>query len=368
MTDYPDVPESWLGLCPKFPVTQASAAVLIGQPDVIPASPPDGSGSPGSSGRIRHGITIGTGSLMAIIRNRQLLWFTFLSGLVMLLLIAAQAWRITHIENRISFVIPIPFDNSFWVNPFLVFDMQLLLLEMVCLSFFTLVLAGLVLHRNGNKGKKPASIRESITGINGHAGSLLALSLALAVIATIVYMITSQSQFIGKIVHAITMTLFWLPYAYYVPNELFSTLYFASEIMFINAILLLVALYVVPGIVLEKKGLIPALAGAATSIRETWREMLGCLLVLGAIFLGVAAIALLIGQSPLLLNRDYDFFLSRGQLLMTIVCYGFIIACWLLMAVGATAAGVALSDLYTSVMTVRVPSVTEEKTEEPVQA
>ena len=83
--------------------------------------------------------------------------------------------------------------------------------------------------------------------------------------------------------------------------------------------------------------------------------MLGCLLVLGAIFLGVAAIALLIGQSPLLLNRDYDFFLSRGQLLMTVVCYGFILACWMLIAVGSTAAGVAIADLYTYGKTGRVP-------------
>ncbi len=350
MTRVSDVVGNWLGLCRKPPVVRALPVILDIEPDAGHPAQPDGSGSPGSSGRIRRGITIGTGSLKAIIHDRQLLWFTFFSGLVMLFLITAEGWMITHYDYSSRFSIGIPFGEAYWV-----LDMRLFLLEMVCLSFFTLVLAGLVLHRNGNKGIKPASIHESFTGINGHAGSLLALSLGLAVIATIVYMITSQSQFVGRIVHAITITLFWLPYAYYVPNELFSTLYFAAEIMFINAILLLVALYVVPGIVLEKKGLVPALAGAATSINKTWREMLGCLLVLGAIFLGVAAIALLIGQSPLLLNRDYDFFLSRGQLLMTVVCYGFILACWMLIAVGSTAAGVAIADLYTYGKTGRVP-------------
>jgi len=62
----------------------------------------------------------------------------------------------------------------------------------------------------------------------------------------------------------------------------------------------------------------------------------------------VAAIALVIGQSPLLLNHDYDFFLqiSRGQVLMTAACYGFVAACGALLAVGSTIMGIAITDLY----------------------
>ena len=37
---------------------------------------------------------------------------------------------------------------------------------------------------------------------------------------------------------------------------------------------------------------------------------------------------------------------SRGYLPMMVVCYGFIVACWILMAAGFTAAGVAIADLY----------------------
>ena len=76
--------------------------------------------------------------------------------------------------------------------------------------------------------------------------------------------------------------------------------------------------------------------------------MLGCLIVFGLIVLGVFAVGVLIGQSPALLNHDYDFFISRsrGYLPMMVVCYGFIVACWVLMAAGFTAAGVAIADLY----------------------
>jgi hypothetical protein len=125
--------------------------------------------------------------------------------------------------------------------------------------------------------------------------------------------------------------------------------FFAVEIMVINSLLFLAALYLVPAIVLDKKGLVQALAGSVTLLRRTWRELLGCTLVFGLIVIGVAAVALLIGQSPALLSHDYDFFISRsrGYLPMMVVCYGFIIACWALMAVGFTTAGVALADLYT---------------------
>ena len=99
---------------------------------------------------------------------------------------------------------------------------------------------------------------------------------------------------------------------------------------------------------LESKRLLPALAGSVTLMTKTWREMLGCILVFGTIILGVLGIALVIGQSPLLLSHDYDFFLQfyRGKVLMTVACYGFLLACGVLMAIGSTVIGIAIAELY----------------------
>ncbi len=96
-------------------------------------------------------------------------------------------------------------------------------------------------------------------------------------------------------------------------------------------------------------------------MKKTWREILGCVLVFGAAVLAIVAIAVLIGQSPLLLNHDYDFFLklSRGQVLMTAVCYGFILACGVLAAVGSTVLGVAITGLYACGATDTTRPVTE---------
>jgi hypothetical protein len=306
----------------------------------------DSGGTAGGPARIRRGIGIATGSIRTLFRERHLLWFSLLAGLAILFLFVAEGWSVTHYN-----FIPLPY--SIWIpfgdSSLALFNMQLFLIEAICLSCFTGVLAGLVLYRNAGSGKKPVTIRNAFDRVNAHAGSLAALSIVMAILATVLFEIISQSQFIGKIIFTIDMAFLHLPYAYYVPNGISAMYYFSFKIMAINIVLFLLALYVVPGIVLEKKGLLPALAGSITLIKKTWRELLGCILVLGAIVLMVAAIGLLIGQSPLLLNHDYDFFLqiSRGQILMTIACYGFLFACGVLMAIGSTALGIAITELYT---------------------
>ena len=201
---------------------------------------------------------------------------------------------------------------------------------------------------DGSSEKKPVTIREAFDRVNTHAIPLATLSITMAFVATLVFELVSQSQFIGKIIFNIDMTLFYLPYAYYVPNGVSTALFFSFEIMIINIVLFLMALYVVPGMVLESKRLLPALAGSVTLMTKTWREMLGCILVFGTIILGVLGIALVIGQSPLLLSHDYDFFLQfyRGKVLMTVACYGFLLACGVLMAIGSTVIGIAIAELY----------------------
>lgn len=347
MTWLADAAGHWFGLCRKVPVLHSAPAIFMSETGTAISSPPDGSPPPSGRGSIRHGIRIATGSLGALLRERSLLWFVILSSLVMLILPLAGWWRITQTGSVLPFLLSVPVSGKVLVNTFMVFDITILLLEIVCLTGFTTILSGLILHRN-NVWKTPVRISDSFTGINGHANSLLALSFALALLATLTFEMISQTRLFGGIAHTISMALFHLPYAYYFPNELSGALYFAFTLMAINTVALLIALPVIPGIVLGNKGLFPALSGAGALMKRSWLEVLGCAVVFGLTLLGVATIALLIGQSPLLLSHDYDFFLqvSRGQVLMTVVCYVFVILCWAVMAAGLTAAGVAVADIY----------------------
>lgn len=347
----------YLGWCPNTPAMRiAPAALAVPQVALNPAHP-DGGGGDGGPGRIRRGIGIATGSIRTMVRDKRLFWFSFLAGIAILFLLVAEGWNVTHHDYTLPSLIWIPFGDS----ALIVFDLRLFLIEGICLSCFTLLLAGMVIYRNRACAGKHIRIRDAFAGINAHAGSLAALSFVMALVATALFEMSAQSQFTGKIEFAISMAMFYLPYAYYVPNEVFSALFFSFRIMVVNILLFLLALYVIPVIVLENRGFPASLAGSVILMRKTWRELLGCILVFGAIIAVVAAIALLIGQSPLLLNHDYDFFLqmSRGQVLMTIVCYGFLFACGVLMAVGSTVMGIAITELYASGIADPVHQVTD---------
>jgi hypothetical protein len=356
ITRISEIIHEWMGWCPNAPALRTAPAVLV-VPSVTvnPAQP--GSGVAGGSGRIRRGIDIATGSIKSLIRDKRLLWFSLLTSLVILFLIAAEAWTVENSGSIMPFLIPLG-------DSFLVIDTRIFLLQVICLSCFTLILAGLVQYRSREADAKPLMIREAFSAVNPHAGTLSALSIVMALAGTFLEAIATQTQLVGKIVFSISMVVFYLPYAYYIPDVFSMALFFSAIIMAITILQFLLALYVVPGIVRENKGLLSALAGSVTLMKKTWREMLGCTLVIGAIFLGVAVIALVIGQSPLLLNHDYDFFLSlsHGQLLMTVVCYGFILVCGILMAVGSTVMGIAVTDLYAYGMTGPVHRIPERGT------
>jgi hypothetical protein len=352
----------WMGWCPNAPAIRTAPAVHVVPPDHIHPAQPGGSGPAGNPGRIRDGISIATGSLKAMFRDRQLLRFTFLSGLVMLFMILAEEWNITHLHYIGSSFFSIPiggtwisFDTRFfWIginfgDTIFFVDLPLFLIDTICLFCFSTLLAGLIQYRAENRAQQLVTMRRIFHNVRTHATTLAALSVTMALFGSLLDMIIFQTLFLGKTISAIEMAVFNLPYAYYLQGEpIYVALLSSFEIMFINSVLFLVALYVVPVVILEKEGLVSSLTASFRLMRKTWRELLGCVVIYGAIVLGIAAIALVIGQSPYLLNHDFDFFInmSRGQLMMMTVCFLFLTMCWVMTAAGFTAAGIALTDLY----------------------
>ena len=280
----------------------------------------------------------------------------------MLFLILTAEWSVAHLRYIGSSFLSIPvgdalifFDTRFFMvgmsygDAIIHVDVPLFLINLVCLFCFTLLLAGLIEYRSENHSHRPVTIRGIFNHVHTHVTTLAALSGIMALFGTLLDALVFQTQFFGKIVFTIEMAVFNLPYAYYLQGEpIYMALLSSFEIMFINSVLFLVALYVVPVVILEKKGLVSSLTASFRLMKKTWRELLGCAVIYGAIVLGIAAVALVIGQSPLLLNHDFDFFInmSRGQPLMMTVCFLFLTGCWAMMAAGFTAGGIAITDLY----------------------
>jgi len=332
-----EIAEHWFGLCRKPPAFRTAPALLTAQQEIMFTDRPDSSGS----GRIRLGISIAAASLKTIFRNRDLLVFTLLSGLVMFFFIVAKVWDVQQFDETLPGLITIPFGNSL-----IVFDPWLFLVELICLSCFALLLAGLVLQRNGNKGEKTVTFREGVAGARTHTGPLALLSLAMALIATIAFGIISETEFFGYIVMIIQMAIIRIPDAY-IPYGDVMAFFYSFILLDINTVLFLFALCLVPGIVLKKTGPVPAPAGLISLIRRTWCEMLGCILVYGTIIVSVTTVALVIGQLPQLLYQGYSYHATvLTHPLMIVVYYGFILACSIIMAAGFMAAGVTIAKLY----------------------
>jgi hypothetical protein len=337
MTGISETAEHWFGLCPKAPPFRTAPALLTAPPETMVADRPDNSGS----GRIQRGVSIAAASLKTIVRNRNLLVFSFLSGLAMFFLIVAKVWDVQQFDETLPLLITIPFGTSF-----IVFDPWFFLVELICLSCFTILLAGLVLQRNGNEVKKTVTFSEGFAGAGTHIGPLAVMSLALALIATMAFGIISGIEFFGDIVMLIQMAIIWIPNAY-IPYGDVMAFFYSFLLLDINTVLFLFAICLVPLIVLKKTGPVPAPVGLISLVRRTWREILGCIIVYGTIIAGVIAVALVIGQLPQQLYQGYSYHATvLTHPLMIVVYYGFILACSIIMAAGFTAAGVAVADLY----------------------
>ena len=81
MTRVSEITGHWLGLCRKPPVFRASQAVIVLQPEPVHEGLPDGGA--GGPGTIRRGIGAALSGTKTLIHNPQLLWFSFLAGLVL---------------------------------------------------------------------------------------------------------------------------------------------------------------------------------------------------------------------------------------------------------------------------------------------
>ena len=355
--------KEYLGWCPNTPALQTAPAVLMDPPQSMNTGQPDGSGSGGRSGRVRLGVSIAAGSLKAMTHDRQLLVFSFLSGLVMFFLVYAEAWN----EGQHHYILPYLTTLSIG-NSVMVFDPWIFMVEMICLFCFTLVLADLVLHRNCEGVYKQVTVRERFTGVFAHVGPLAVLSIALALLAIIVFAIIYQSQFLIETMSAIFVIFFWPPFSY-VLWDASNKLWLAFLILLISFIPFLIALCLVPEMVREEKGLVPALAGSIATIQKTWWEILGCGLVYGTIVLLVAAVALVIGQGPeILIDNGYPLSMYLGHILMTVVYHGFIFACLVLMIGVFSAAGIAIAELYLVGECDGISGISEENMKKPESA
>ena len=364
MTRVSDIAEHWSGLCRKPPLVHASQADCVHLPEPAHEGSPDGGG--GGSGTIRWGIGAALSGTKTLVRNRQLLWFTLLPGLVL----AGNT-----IGQAALFYIGWAMQPGIIVS--YVLDFLLELATVFCLVF---LLAGLVMSISSKKGS--ASFFGELSGAKKYLKTLFVWSVVLALAGMLLFRIWGYFYIFGPF---LTSILGQFPFNLTLDPNLFTEvpgyggrslllwiypMGFMWALIFsaINLLLFILTPFVVPFVVLGKKTIRVAVVGSFAMMKKTWVEVAACAVFLGVIVSGVFLTYLLIQAAHgyndpwmawppgMVTSHPTGTWIALGLLYyLTVFIVAFVVA---------TVGGIAALDLYTSAKTGKMPGSAE--TEPPL--
>ncbi len=346
MTRVSEMAEHWFGLCRKAPVLPVAQAGIGFLPASVCEGQPDGRA--GGSGAIRRGIGSAISGMRILNRNRQLLGFTLLIGLVMAGTIVIQG-ALSYLNWILSYETGLRYFLSF-------------IIEFATLFCLVILLAGLVMSI-AQKREGAASFAEGLYGVKKFIPVILLWSGILALAGMLLSRVFFYpgglfSSFGPVVISMLTQYpfpldlnpstfaevpgyggrsfLFWT-YPYGLENAL--------EFLVINLLLVIATLYVVPLVVLEQKSLREAVVGSFALMKRTWIEIITCTVLFSIIVYGVFLTYLLVQAAhgmatppQLLYDRPTVLWLASG------VIYYLILTATALVV--ATVGGIASLELF----------------------
>jgi hypothetical protein len=348
----------WLGLCRKPPVIRTSQTDnYSGLEHTFEGSPDSGGGR---FGAIQRGIGSALSGAITLNRNRQLLWFTLLAGLVL----AGNA-----IIQTTPYIIGSTMHMHLDTSVLYILDFVIAFVPLLCIVF---LLAGLVLSIPSKK-EGTVSFFEGLTEAKKYFKALFLWSVILALAGMLIFRIwlyfsiwlPPELQFLH--IFGFTSTLSEFPFNFLTLNPAkFSEIpgYGGRSLLLwiypygvqgalissaINLLLLILTLFVVPLIVLEQKTIREAVLGSFVLMKKTWVEVAACAIFLGVVVYGVFLISLLVQAAHGMMITPIEIFtyhpspmsIALGILYdLTLVIVAFVVA---------TIGGIAALDLYNSV-------------------
>ena len=150
-------------------------------PVILHAVEPDGGG--GGSGRIDRGIKITAVSIKILNRNRHLLWFSLLTGLVLAFMVITQ------------YVLHLLSTYPYYAIDFLRWVLLTFAINVASVFCFTVLLAGLLLSLSPGDSGRSASFREGPLRVKGYLKPLAVWSVIMAFVGTVIYVPLSNFGF-----------------------------------------------------------------------------------------------------------------------------------------------------------------------------
>jgi hypothetical protein len=356
MTGMSETAEHRFGLCRKPPAVHALQTGFGILPESACERLPDSGG--GGSGTIRRGIGAALSGMRTLNRNRQLLWFTLLAGLVLAGNAISQGalgyitWTMLQGETE-------------WVVLNFIIEFSTLF----CLVF---LLTGLVLSISSKK-EGYASFFEGLSGAKKYIKAIFVWSVVLALAGMLLFSIYFYSPdwlprnhlfltILGSLYGWINLLVefpfnptltnifsdpsrygglsptFWI-----YPSGIIQALTFSA----INLFLFILTPFVVPLIVLGKKTPGEAVVGSFTLMKKNCGEAAACALFLGVVACGVFLTYLLVQAASGMVTPDGVVTIRPENTWIALaLVYDGALFCFAM--VMATLGGIAALELYTS--------------------
>jgi len=326
MTLFLDYIRKKVGWCPNTNAIRTAPVILTVPSATADASVPDG--GVGGPGRLDRGVNLALGSLLILIRNGRLLWFSFLTGLVLALsLVTSFGLQYLSGINPLtgfglatgSLPVLVAAGSSFWL--------VLTFMSQFVVAFCSVILmAGLISCVSLLLSGRTATIREGMSNAGNHLLPITGWALVYAIVATVQFVI--MNLYPGDLFLTIISGIFFLPIGF-------------------------ITLFVVPVIVLEGKGLAGAVMESLSLIRKTWGEILVCFFVYIVLWFVVAFVALIPAVAV--------GFPSGDPVLLSLSIGLYLLVLMILIMVYSTTVGIFLVGLYSYARTGRVPLMLEGK-------
>ena len=342
------IADQWLGLCRKPPAVHAlQTGICI---PTEPACEGQSDGGGGGLGTIRRGVGAALSGMRTLNRNRQLLWFALLAGLVLAGNIICQGalwyidWRIGGFVGQVL---------GFFV-------------EFATLFGFVFLLAGLILSISSEK-EGHASFFEGLTGAKKYTTAIIAWSFVLALAGMLLFSIYFYGGVFNNINGFLLNPLLQFPFTLNLNPSTFAEFpdYGGRSFLFwtypygfedaltfsaINLLLIILTAFVMPLIVLEQKTLKEAVVGSFALMKKTWAEIVTCAVLLGIIVSGVYLTYLLIQAAHgMVTPPELLYAIPIGPWIALGVLY--YLALFSIAFVMATVGSIAVLDLYHSAKT-----------------
>jgi len=353
VTLLPEISGYWCGLCRKAPAVHS----LQRETGILTEPVCEGRGG-GGAGSIRRGIGAALSGMRTLNRNRQLLWFALLAGIVLTgnIIIQGALGYVTWTRGS-------DIGETEWV-------LLNVIIEFATLFCLVILLTGLVLSVSSKKEGR-VSFFDGLTGVKKFLPVIAVWSFVLVLAGMLIFSIYYYSPD-GLLRNLLNPTIFgtqfgWInllvefPFnptlgnifadpsrfgglsltSWIYPSGVIQTLMFSA----INLLLFILTPFVVPLIVLERKTLGEAVMGSVTLMRKNWGEAAACAVFLGVIVCGVFLTYLLVQAVSGMAAPDGAVTLRPDNIWIALaLIYDSALFCFVMVI--ATVGGIAMLNLY----------------------